>query len=70
MKFLLSFILVILLVGYLISLLLPWLMRLWFRRVQKQFGGDPPRKGTVNHSQQKKRINPSEGDYIDFEEIE
>jgi len=64
MEFLLTFVVTIFLAGFILSRLLPWLIRFWLKRVQKRYH--------MEHSSSlpKKRIDQSEGDYIDFEEIE
>jgi len=63
MKFLLTLIVIILCLRFAITQLFPWLVRVWVKSVQK--------KMHVNNTpKQKKRIDQSEGDYIDFEEIE
>ena len=70
MAFLLKFLIILFLVGFLFSRILPLVMRLWVKRMQKRFGGGSPENHRPPHAApQKKRINPSEGDYIDFEEI-
>ena len=75
MGFLLSAVIFIFLGGFFLSLLLPWIVRLWLKRVQKRFqrdGYDAP-SGTgaeaVHGGRKRKRIDQSEGDYIEFEEI-
>jgi len=78
MKFLLT-ILIIFLMGFIFSRTLPWLLRLWFKRIQKRYGMDPnahtgrpprpPGSVEVNTGGQKKRIDKSAGEYVEFEEI-
>ena len=73
MKFLLIFIIVL----FLFVRMIPWLMRRWLRRVQKRYenqgfqaNGRPPGSNSWQQSSQaKKRVDASEGEYVDYEEI-
>lgn len=76
MEFMLTLIFFLFVAGLLFSLLLPWLIRGWLKRVQRRFGmdggaafGNEPQNGAKERIIKRKKIDPSEGDYIDFEEI-
>ena len=61
--------------GFIFSRLLPWLLRWWLRKVQKRFdtgsGAQSPKDHVKpNSASKRKRIDPAEGHYVDFEEIE
>jgi len=76
MKFILTLLIIILLIGY----MLPLILRLWLKRVQKRFGMDansgrdrPQRPSGSVHlraDRPKKRIDKQAGEYVDFEEID
>ena len=80
MKVLLTFISFIFFAGFVLSHLLPRLIRFWLKRVQKRFNMNAetpsgfksrnPGSVEVNRGSQKKRIRKTAGEYVDFEEIE
>lgn len=79
MTFLLIFIIFLFLAGFLMPRLLPLLVRLWMKKMQKRYGMDsggasphdmrPPGSTHVHKGHQEKRIDQSTGEYIDFEEV-
>jgi len=64
MEFILTFVILIFLAGFIFSRIIPFVMRLWIKRMQKKYNvKERPTK-------QKKRIDTSVGEYVHFEEID
>jgi uncharacterized membrane protein YciS (DUF1049 family) len=59
MEFVLTLLVVIFFAGFVFSRIIPWLLRFWLKKEQKK----------ATRFTQKKRIDQSCGDYIDYEEI-
>ena len=80
MKFLLIFILIVFLMGYILPRIFPWLIRSWFKRMQKRYGINsnsgrnrtqgPSGSVHVQADPKKKHIDKQAGEYVDFEEID
>ena len=72
--------LIVIIVLFLFFRMIPWLIGRWFKRVQKRYAnaaGAGPRadgrpEGSTSWqkaSQPKKRVDATEGEYVDYEEI-